>query len=65
MAKWDHINAQDIYPPELVREIQKYYSGGYLRIPKRGKMNRPRKQAKEDTHIQGASATAATSAGVL
>ncbi len=33
MAKWDHINAHDVYPPELVREIQKYYSGGYLWIP--------------------------------
>ena len=33
MAKWDHINAQDVYLPELVNEIQKYYSGGYLWIP--------------------------------
>ena len=33
MAKWDHLNAHDVYPPELVKEIQKYYSGGYLWIP--------------------------------
>jgi hypothetical protein len=41
-----HVNAKGAFPPELVKEIRKY-SGGYLRIPKRAKMNRPRKQAKE------------------
>ena len=44
-----HVNANDVLPPELVKEIQKYYSGGYLRIPKRSKKNAPRKQAKEDS----------------
>jgi hypothetical protein len=44
-----HVNATDVLPPELVKEIQKYYSGGYLRIPKRGRKNKPRKQAKEDS----------------
>lgn len=43
-----YLNAKDVFPPEVVKEIQKYYSGGYLRIPKRGKKNTPRKQAKED-----------------
>lgn len=44
-----HVNAYEVFPPEVVKEIQKYYSGGYLRIPKRGKKNTPRKQAKEDS----------------
>ena len=30
----NHINAREVFPPELVKEIQKYYSGGYLWIPK-------------------------------
>ena len=25
--------AADVIPPRLLKEIQKYYSGGYLRIP--------------------------------
>ena len=29
-----HINTYKVFPPEIVQEIQKYYSGGYLRIPK-------------------------------
>jgi len=28
--------AVDVLSPGLLREIQKYYSGGYLRIPKSG-----------------------------
>lgn len=27
-------NAQEAFPPEIVEEIQKYYPGGYLWIPK-------------------------------
>ncbi len=44
-----YLNAKAVFPPALVKEIQKYYSGGYLRIPKRGKKNTPRKQAREDS----------------
>jgi hypothetical protein len=33
MAEWDHINALDVYPDELIKEIQKYYLCGYLWIP--------------------------------
>lgn len=29
-----HINAHDAFPPELVKEIQKYYSEGYSWIPR-------------------------------
>lgn len=29
-----HVNAYEVFPPEIVEEIQKYYSGGYLWIPK-------------------------------
>lgn len=44
MATWDHINAQHIYPPELVKEVQKYYSGGYLWIPEPDH-KKPRKES--------------------
>lgn len=30
-----HVNAKDVFPPEIVKEIQKHYSGGYLWIPQR------------------------------
>lgn len=40
-----HANAKNVFPPELVKEIQKYYSNGYLWIPKRDKKNTPRRQA--------------------
>jgi hypothetical protein len=29
-----HVNAYEIFSPEMVEEIQKYYSVGYLWIPK-------------------------------
>ena len=29
-----HITTYKVFPPEIVQEIQKYYSGGYLWIPK-------------------------------
>ncbi len=29
-----HINAREIFTPVLVKQIQKYYSGGYLWIPR-------------------------------
>jgi hypothetical protein len=29
-----HVNAFEVFPPELVEEIQKYYSGGYLWVLK-------------------------------
>ena len=29
-----HVNAREVFTPVLVKQIQKYYSGGYLWIPK-------------------------------
>ena len=34
--------AADVIPPRLLKEIQKYYSGGYLRIPAVGNNDRNR-----------------------
>lgn len=28
-----HVNAKDVFTPETLAEVQKYYSGGYLWIP--------------------------------
>lgn len=33
------INAYEVFPPEIVEEIQKYYSGDYLWIPKPDRKN--------------------------
>jgi Mor family transcriptional regulator len=30
----NHINAHKVFSERIIREIQKYYSGGYLWIPK-------------------------------
>ncbi|MEW6215890.1 MAG: hypothetical protein AB1478_11930 [Nitrospirota bacterium] len=30
----NHINAREVFPEKLVKEIQRYYSGGYLWISK-------------------------------
>ncbi len=46
MATWKHVNANDVYPPELAKEIQKYYAGGYLWIPKAGYKERKMKRSQ-------------------
>lgn len=39
----DHINATKVFPLNLVKEIQKYYSGGYLWVSKQGNEERNEK----------------------
>lgn len=29
-----HVNAREVFEPNMVKQVQKYYSGGYLWIPK-------------------------------
>lgn len=38
-----HLNAREVFTPVLVKQIQKYYSGGYLWIPDQGNEDRNEK----------------------
>lgn len=43
-----HVNAQEVFPPEIVEEIQKYFSRGYLWIPKRNSSDKKRQREKRN-----------------
>jgi len=48
-----HVNVHDVFSAELVEEIQKHYSGGYLFIPKRN--NKERDEEMRILYKSGAS----------